>query len=185
MRVDEERRLLELTLPLRGRRPRTVQISQGPRDAATVDVLGRAPGPATASVLLEAIRHVLRLDETAVQTLQPPQRLPLLAAALGRFFAAVNIAIVVLWASGLAMLLAGGGWARAHWGVQAMLAVGLLMTVVYLHLRLALYPRLRRAVAEATWPQAAAQLDAIRVRVVFNLSLGALVFVLATAARGG
>jgi 3-methyladenine DNA glycosylase/8-oxoguanine DNA glycosylase len=63
MRVDEDRRLLEVTLPLRGRRPRTVQISQGPRGMASVDILGRVPGPATASALLEAVRHVLRLDE--------------------------------------------------------------------------------------------------------------------------
>ena len=121
----------------------------------------------------------------AVQTLPPPQRLPLMADALGRFFAAVNIAIAVLWASGLAMLHLGGGLAAAPWGVHGMLALGLLMTAIYLHIRLALYPRLQRAVAAQTWPLAAAPLDAIRKRVVLNLVLGTLVFVLAAWARGG
>lgn len=129
-----------------------------------------------------AVMH-FAVRPAAVQMLEPPQRLPFMAAALGRFFAAVNIAVAVLLLSGLALLHLGGGVAAAHWGVQAMLAIGLLMTAVYLHIRLAFYPRLQRAVAERAWPQAAAQLNAIRVRVALNLALGTLVFVLATLAR--
>ena len=124
-----------------------------------------------------AVMH-FAVRPAAVQMLEPPQRLPFMAAALGRFFAAVNIAIAVLLVSGLGLLHLGGGLAAAHWGVLAMFALGLLMTAVYLHIRLALYPRLQRAVAERTWPQAAAQLNGIRVRVAFNLALGTLVFVL-------
>ena len=124
-----------------------------------------------------AVMH-FAVRPAAVQMLEPPQRLPFMAAALGRFFAAVNIAIAVLLVSGLGLLHLGGGLAAAHWGVLAMFALGLLMTAVYLHIRLALYPRLQRAVAERTWPQAAAQLNAIRVRVAFNLALGTLAFVL-------
>jgi N-glycosylase/DNA lyase len=63
MRVDEERRLLEVTLPMNGRRPRTVRISETSSARAVVEVLGRAPGPSAASALLAAVRHVLRLDE--------------------------------------------------------------------------------------------------------------------------
>lgn len=130
-----------------------------------------------------AVMH-FAVRPAAVQTLEPPQRLPFMAAALGRFFATVNIAVAVLLASGFALLHLAGGWAAAHWGVRAMFALGLLMTAVYLHIRLALHPRLQRAVAERSWPHAAAQLNAIRVRVAFNLALGTLVFVLAAAARG-
>ena len=129
-----------------------------------------------------AVMH-FAVRPAAVQTLEPPQRLPFMAAALGRFFAAVNLAIAVLLVSGLGLLHLGGGLAAAHWSVLAMFAIGLLMTAVYLHIRLALYPRLERAVAERAWPQAAAQLNAIRVRVALNLALGTLVFVLATLAR--
>jgi 3-methyladenine DNA glycosylase/8-oxoguanine DNA glycosylase len=63
MRVDEERRLLEVTLPMHGRRPRTVRISEATAGRAVIEVLGRAPGPSAASALLAAVRHVLRLDE--------------------------------------------------------------------------------------------------------------------------
>jgi hypothetical protein len=57
------------------------------------------------------------------------------------------------------------------------------MIAVYGHIRFVLYPRLQQAVAQRTWPQAAAQLNAIRVRVAFNLGVGTLVFALAIVAR--
>jgi uncharacterized membrane protein len=129
-----------------------------------------------------AVMH-FAVRPAAVQTLEPPLRLPFMAAALARFFAGVTAAVVVLLASGLAMLLLGGGFAAAHWSVHAMFAVGLLMMAVYGHIRFAIFPRLQQAVAARTWPQAAAQLNAIRIRVVFNLMLGTAVFVLAVAAR--
>jgi uncharacterized membrane protein len=129
-----------------------------------------------------AVMH-FAVRPAAVQTLEPPLRLPFMGAALQRFFNLVNGAIAVLLASGLALLSLRGGFAAAHWGVHAMVALGLLMMAVYGHIRLALWPRLRQAVAARVWPQAAAQLNAIRVRVAFNLLLGVLVFVLATLAR--
>ena len=129
-----------------------------------------------------AVMH-FAVRPVAVQTLEPPLRLPFMAAALGRFFAGVSAAVVLLLASGLAMLLFGGGFAAAHWSVHAMVAIGLLMMAVYGHIRYAVFPRLQQAVAVRRWPQAAAQLNAIRVRVVFNLVLGTAVFVLAVVAR--
>ena len=129
-----------------------------------------------------AVMH-FAVRPAAVQTLEPPLRLPFMAAALGRFFAGVSAAVVLLLASGLAMLLFGGGFAAAHWSVHAMVAIGLLMMAVYGHIRFAVFPRLQQAVAVRRWPQAAAQLNAIRVRVVFNLVLGTAVFVLAVVAR--
>ena len=129
-----------------------------------------------------AVMH-FAVRPAAVQTLDPPLRLPFMTAALGRFFAWVSAAVVVLLVSGLAMLLLGGGFAAAHWSVHAMFAVGLLMMAVYGHIRFAAFPRLQQAVAARSWPQAATQLNAIRVRVVLNLMLGTAVFVLAVVAR--
>jgi uncharacterized membrane protein len=129
-----------------------------------------------------AVMH-FAVRPAAVQSLEPPQRLPFMAAALQRFFTLVSGAIAVLLASGLALLSLRGGFEAAHWGVHAMVALGLLMMAVYGHIRLALWPRLQQAVAARVWPQAAAQLNAIRVRVAFNLLLGVLVFVLAVMAR--
>jgi uncharacterized membrane protein len=119
----------------------------------------------------------------AVQVLEPPQRLPFMAAALGRFFAWVNVAVLLLLASGLGMLLLAGGFAAAHWSVHAMFAIGLLMMAVYGHIRFALFLRLQRALAARDMPQAAAALNAIRQRVALNLGLGTLVFVLAVVGR--
>lgn len=131
-----------------------------------------------------AVMH-FAVRPAAVQTLEPPLRLPFMASALQRFFALVSGAIVVLLASGLLLLSLRGGYAAAHWGVHAMVALGLLMMAVYGHIRLILWPRLQQAVAARVWPQAAAQLNAIRVRVAFNLLLGVLVFALAALARVG
>ena len=50
-----------------------------------------------------AVMH-FAVRPAAVQTLEPPLRLPFMAAALGRFFAAVSIAIVVLLGSGLLII---------------------------------------------------------------------------------
>jgi len=128
-----------------------------------------------------AVMH-LAVRPAALQTLDPQARLGFMAAALSRFFAAVNVAIVVLLLTGLAMMQRGG-FGAAHWSVHAMLALGLLMMAVYLQIRLALHPQLLRAVAERRWSEAATQLAAIRVRVVLNLMLGIVVYVLALVAR--
>jgi uncharacterized membrane protein len=129
-----------------------------------------------------AVMH-FAVRPAAVQTLEPPLRLPFMAAALGRFFAWVSAAVIVLLLSGLTMMLLGGGFAAAHWSVHAMFGIGLAMMAVYGHVRFAAFPRLQRAVASRTWPQAAAQLNAIRIRVALNLVLGTLVFVLAVVGR--
>ncbi len=56
------------------------------------------------------------------------------------------LAIVVVLASGLAMILIGGGFKNAHLSVHLMLAVGLVMMVLYLHIRFAPFKRMRSAV---------------------------------------
>ena len=129
-----------------------------------------------------AVMH-FAVRPSAVAVLQPPLRLPLMAQALSRFFAGVSVAIVVLLASGLGMVWLAGGFARVHWSVHAMLALGLVMMAVFLHIRFAPYPRLLRAVAGREWPVAAAQLNMIRRLVELNLVLGLTVFALAIVGR--
>jgi 3-methyladenine DNA glycosylase/8-oxoguanine DNA glycosylase len=62
MLLDEEGWTLEVTLPLRGRRPRTVVIRQGSRRRAAVEVVGRKPGARESEAIGAAVRHVLALD---------------------------------------------------------------------------------------------------------------------------
>jgi len=123
--------------------------------------------------------HCLR---PAALQLPPPQRLPLMAAALDRFFALVALALVLLWVSGLAMI-APVGFAAAPWTWHAMMTVALLMTVIFGVIRLLRHPRLRARVAEGDWPAAAAALNGIRGLVVVNLGLGMLTIAIATLGR--
>ncbi len=73
----------------------------------------------------------------AVAQLPPPQRLPLLASVLGRFFFWVSIAIVAILASGIGLILGAGGFGNAHVSVHLMFAIGLAMMAIFLHIRFA------------------------------------------------
>ena len=113
---------------------------------------------------------------SAAQTLEPPERLRFMAATLRRFLNGVRVAIVVLLASGVALVLLGGGPGSMHWGVHAMVALGLLMMGLYGHLRRAPFAQLERAVAAGDWSAAAQRLPVIRRLVNVNLALGVAVF---------
>lgn len=119
----------------------------------------------------------------AVAMLEPPQRLAFMAAALARFLRGVDMALAVLWVSGLTLLMAVGGFKGAHWRVHAMLALALLMTAVYGIIRGRAFPAMRRAVAAQQWPAAAAAQNIIRQCVALNLALGTLVFAVALIGR--
>lgn len=122
--------------------------------------------------------HVCLRPVAAVQ-LPPPQRLPLLAGVLARFFAAVTVTIAAIIASGLA-LMAIPGFARAplHW--HLMMTMGLVMAAIFALIALYFFPRLRRGVAAADWPAAGAAMNRIRQLVATNLLLGALTVAIAT-----
>jgi uncharacterized membrane protein len=119
----------------------------------------------------------------AVATLEPPQRLPFMAATLARFLRGVDISLAVLWISGLVMFMSLGGFKGAHWRLHAMLTLALVMTVIYGFVRGRANPALRRAVAALQWPAAAASLSRIRQLVALNLALGTLVFAVALIGR--
>lgn len=111
----------------------------------------------------------LCLRPVAAVQLAPPQRLPLLAAVLGRFFALVAIAIVLVLASGFGMFAIIGEHVPKHWHVMA--GVGLLMVAIYGWIVVADYPRLTAAVAAQDWPAGAAAMNNIRRKVVTNIVL--------------
>ena len=122
------------------------------------------------------------LRPAAVEVLDPPQRLPLMAAALSRFLRYAAIAVLVILASGGVMFARTGvGQAPVGWHVMA--ALGTVMAAVFAHIYLVLFPRLRTSVAAAAWPQAAQALDSIRRLVVLNLALGICTVVAAISAR--
>ncbi|MEN9891404.1 MAG: hypothetical protein RLY78_1699 [Pseudomonadota bacterium] len=125
----------------------------------------------------------LCLRPAAVSVLAPPQRLPLWAAVLGRFLPRVGLAVLVLLASGQALVMAAGGWAGVPPGWHVMAGVGGAMAVIYLVIQLRLWPRLRDHCAVSAWPEAAAVQDRIRRLVIVNLLLSLVVVGAALWAR--
>lgn len=122
------------------------------------------------------------LRPAAAQTLAPPQRLPLWTATFARFLPIAAVAIVLLLATGLAMLLSVG-FAAAPLGWHAMFALGVAMALVFAYVYALLHPRLRAHCAASAWPAAAQTLDRIRRMVALNLALGLAVVLAAISAR--
>lgn len=129
-----------------------------------------------------AVMHTV-VRTTAIALLPPPQRLPFLSAALGRFFRYAGLAVAVVLISGLAMVEIAGGFAVVRRQVHGMFALAMVMTAIYAHVRWRLHPRLQRAVMAEDWAAAAGQLAVIRQRVFLNLWLGIGVFLLAVLGR--
>lgn len=120
----------------------------------------------------------------AAQALPPPQRLPLLAAALTRFVAWVAAAIVLLVGSGIVMIVLLGGMRAVGLYVHVMIGLGLLMILLYGHLVASPLKRLRAAVAANDWPSGGAAMTTVRRLVGVNLVLGLVTMTVAIFGRG-
>ncbi len=119
------------------------------------------------SFMLFALRPVV------IQQLAPPQRLPLIAQILSRFFVLVWLAIGVLLLTGLAMLI-GTGMKNAPLGWHAMLGMGILMFALFGHLYFGPFRRLKQAVVAADWPEGGRRVGQIASLAKVNLGLGAV-----------
>ena len=118
----------------------------------------------------------------AIGVLEPAVRVRLMHAVLGRFFTAVLITSMLSLVTGLWMIgsvakqvsQAGVSFKMPiEWTIMATL--GIVMMLIFGHLRFALYRRLSRAVQAEDWPAGGAVLAKIRVGVVVNLCLGVLI----------
>ncbi|HSV52037.1 MAG TPA: CopD family protein [Burkholderiaceae bacterium] len=114
---------------------------------------------------------LLALRPVATAQLQPPARLPLMAAVLGRFFLLVWICIALLAATGLHMLL-GAGMKAAPIGWHLMFGIGILMFLIFGHLFFVPFRRLKQAVAQANWPEGGRRMGQIGKLVSLNFTLG-------------
>lgn len=120
----------------------------------------------------------------AAATLEPGPRLVLWSRVLGRFFAWVFAAIVLLLASGCALLLVlYGGFRGAALYVQLMMGLGILMMLLFLHLYFTPWRRFRAAVARQDWAGAGRRLAQIRTIVTVNLVLGLVVVAIGGSGR--
>jgi len=120
----------------------------------------------------------------ALADLEPPQRLKLLHAVLGRFFAAVAVASLTALITGLWMVgrvakqtVQSGGSFQMSFDWWLMAVLGVLMVAIFGHIRFVLFRRFSRAVQAQTWPAAALVANSLRQWVAINLGLGLLIVV--------
>jgi uncharacterized membrane protein len=117
----------------------------------------------------------------AAAMLEPGPRLILWSRVLGRFFAWVIAAIILLLLSGYTLVFGVfGGFRAIGLYIHLMQGLGILMMLLFLHLYFAPWRRFRMAVARQDWAEGGRQLAQIRTIVTINLVLGLVV-----AAIGG
>ena len=120
----------------------------------------------------------------AAATLEPGPRLALWSRVLGRFFAWVFAAVILLLLSGYTMVFAVfGGFAKIGFHIHLMQGIGILMVLLFLHLYFAPWRRFRAAVARQDWAEGGRQLGQIRTIVTVILVLGLIVVAIGSSGR--
>jgi len=120
----------------------------------------------------------------AAVLLEPGPRLLLWARVLGRFFAWVIGAIVLLLVSGFAMVFdVFGGFGGVGLYVQLMMGIGIVMMLLFFHLYFAPWRRFQAAVGRQDWAEGGRQLGQIRSIVTLNLILGLIVVGIGASGR--
>jgi len=120
----------------------------------------------------------------ATAALEPGTRLDLWLRVFERFFVWVFAAIVLLLASGYAMIFGVyAGFSGIGLHVHIMQGIGIMMMLLFFHLYFAPWRRFRAAVARRDQAAAAAQLGQIRTIVMVNLLLGLLTVAVGSSGR--
>ena len=118
----------------------------------------------------------------AAASLDPAVRLPLLHDVFGRFFKAILALSLITLFTGLWMIgnvakatVQGGGDFTMPLDWKVMSTLGVLMILIFGHVRFALYKRCDQAVQAKNWPAAGAVMEKIRLWVLVNLALGGVI----------
>ncbi|MBT5194958.1 MAG: hypothetical protein HOM07_21615 [Rhodospirillaceae bacterium] len=125
--------------------------------------------------------YVLRL---AAGALEPSDRLPLWHRSFTKFFPWVWMAVIVLPVTGYWLVFElHGNMASLPVPYHIMHGIGLIMVFIFLHLWFAPYARFKAALEGENLPEAAKQLNTMRLLVTTNLYLGLLNSVIGTTGR--
>ena len=117
-----------------------------------------------------------------VQVLEPPLRLKLWTAIFTRFFQWVWVAVALILGSGFFMM---GQMTSVPRSVMVMATIGVIMSMIFMHVYFAPFSRLKRAVAAEEWKAGGAALNQIRIMVGINLALGLINVAVAVLGAGG
>jgi uncharacterized membrane protein len=148
---------------------------------------------ATLALILHALSAVVwvggmffahQVLRPAAAVVDPGPRLLLWSRVLGRFFAWVIAAIVLLLVSGYILVFAVfGGLSRVGIHIHLMQGIGILMMLLFFHLYFAPWRRFQTAVARQDWAEGGRQLGQIRKIVTINLVLGLVVVAIGSSGR--
>jgi uncharacterized membrane protein len=120
----------------------------------------------------------------SLMSLEPSGRLPVWQRVFARFFPWVWLSIIALFGSGIGMIsLEFGGFSTLNGYVQVMMALGVLMTLIYVYLYFVPWRRFRAATTASDWSRADTQIRQIRLLVTTNLVLGLITVVIGSSGR--
>ena len=119
----------------------------------------------------------------ALGTLEPPQRLRLMRVTFQKFFPWVWVAVLLLLASGYAMVFIVFGFAGAGLYIHIMQGIGWIMILLFVWLFHGPWLAFKRAVDAQDWPRAGASLERIRQIIGINLPLGLIVVIIGASGR--
>ncbi len=155
--------------------------------------MGGTAGIATVALILHTLSAVVWVGgmffalvvlRPATAPLEPGPRLELWSRVLGRFFAWVIAAIVLLLASGYGMIFGVyAGFRGIGLYVNLMQGLGIIMMLLFFHLYFAPWRRFRAALARRDFPAAAGQLNQVRLIVTVNLILGLITVAVGSSGR--
>ena len=121
----------------------------------------------------------------SLSVLEPAQRLKLMHAVLGRFFAAVIVASLAAIGSGVWMIgrmakivSQTGGNFSMPWTWAVMSGLGILMLAIFFYIRLVLFKSLTTSVQSDAWQEAGVHLGRIRHWVAVNMMIGTAIIIL-------
>lgn len=125
------------------------------------------------------------LRPSAVEKLDPPQRLPLWVAVFSRFFFWVWVAVLTILITGYWMIfdVFGGLFELKALYIQVMHVIGVIMTFIFAVIFFGPYQNLKKAVAEKQFPVGGELMNKIRQLVTTNLILGLITVIIASGGK--
>ncbi|OUR88309.1 hypothetical protein A9Q85_03325 [Cycloclasticus sp. 44_32_T64] len=126
----------------------------------------------------------LVLRPIAAVQFEAPQRLTLWSNVFSKFFPWVWACAVLLLGTGFWLISNKfGGMKNVAVHIHIMMSMGIIMTLIFLHIFFAPSRKLTQAVTEHNWQEAGKNLAQIRLLIGVNLIIGISVVVVATAGR--